>query len=899
MMEKVRPSDVQKRQNKQRASKKRLQRQLLRRRIQTNLGRFIAIILIIMLGVLLYVGIKSSGPVLYNNAQTYFKSQKASDIQIVSTTGLTKEDLRRARQLTGATVESAKTVYALTAQDNQTVQLLSLPKKLNRLQVLQGRLPQAKNEIILDELARDDGYRVGSTYRVQKTRGLSRRTFQVVGFARSPLMIDQTARGTTTIGDGTVDYFAYLPAPVFTDNVASTIYLRLKKTTDANPFQAQYQRQVDQAIKQLKGYFKGRASQRNAEILAPTLAQIAAQQTELTNQKRQLSAAQSRLTQQAADAGASLSQAQQAEASRQQATLTAQNAALIAAQKKLTKAKTQATAAVASHYYFNDRQDLPGYSSYGELAERIQAIANVFPLIFFLIAILVTFTTMTRMIEEDRIQIGTMKALGYTRGEIGQGYLTYALLAALCGSFAGIVIGTETLPRIIFKMMQNQFSLPDHGVRYIPLTILIAVLLAGFATLGAVGIAVLRELRERPAELLLPRAPKAGKTILLERFKPLWRRLSFNQKVSYRNLFRFKSRMWMGILGIAGGTGLILAGFGIRDSIAASGNHQFSQVLRYQAAATLTDTKSPTVKKVERVLDADQQILSKLAVHAEQVDLLTNAAKVDTVTLYATSAPQRLQRYIRLSGPLPTNDGVILSEKTARLLKVKSGQTLTIRTSNGQKMAVKVKGVTTNYAGHFIYLTKAYFDQVSSESYQANTWLVRTKAMTHQQEDKFAQRLLASKQVVNVTYLSTQKAAVDKQTAMLQLIVVIFILLSGLLTFIVLYNLTNINVSERIRELSTIKVLGFFDREVTMYIVRENLILTGLGILLGLGFGNLLTLFILHQAETSQVVFPLTISVWGYLVAIAMTLIFTLIVMLVTHRHLTEIDMIAALKAND
>ncbi|WP_461219471.1 ABC transporter permease [Lapidilactobacillus salsurivasis] len=890
-------------------SQRRLQRQLLKRRIQTNWGRFVAIILIMMLGVLLYVGIKSSGPVLYNNAQTYFTNKQASDLQIISTTGLTETDVKLAEKLTGAKVEAGKSVDALTASNHRTVHLMSLPQDLNQLQVLAGRRPTKANEIILDEQAQRAGYRLGQTYKFQQTSGLARQQFRIVGFARSPLFIDRTARGTTTIGAGTVDYFACVTAQNFSNQVYSVLYLQVASLTKLNPFQDTYQDKSTQATKRLKKIFKGRAAQRNAALFALIKAKLAKQQDQLTASQQQVTSAQAQLTAQqqqldqqlAASDQLSASQqatlaAQQAALKTQQTQLTAQAQQLTAAATKLQQARQQAKAQINTQYYFNDRQALPGYSSYGELAERIQAIANVFPLIFFLIAILVTFTTMTRMIEEDRLQIGTMKALGYTRREIGRGYLTYALLAALCGSVAGVIIGTETLPRIIFKMMQNQFSLPDHGVLYIPSTIAIASLLAAFATLGAVGIAISRELRERPAALLLPRAPKAGKEILLEKIKPLWRHLSFNRKVSYRNLFRFKSRMWMGILGIAGGTGLILAGFGIRDSIAASSERQFSEIIHYQAVVTTTKTSAP---KAAQVLAADSRYQSKLPVHAEQVNLRAAGQQVDAVTLYAAAQPAKFQRYMALTGPLPDKNGVILSAKTAQLLELTVGDQFTVQASDGVRFQAKLRGVTTNYAGHFIYFSRGYLHQVAADRDQINTWLVRTKSATSAQEQDLAQQLLATKQVVNVSYLSTQQAAADRQTQMLQLIVVIFILLSGLLTFIVLYNLTNINVSERIRELSTIKVLGFYDREVTMYIVRENLILTILGIILGLGFGNLLTLFILHQAATSQVVFPLTISFLGYAVAITMTILFTIIVMFVTHRHLKAIDMIAALKAND
>lgn len=428
-------------------------------------------------------------------------------------------------------------------------------------------------------------------------------------------------------------------------------------------------------------------------------------------------------------------------------------------------------------------------------------------------------------------------------------------------------------------------------------TIGIAILLSLFASLGAVLIVVNRELREKPAALMQAKAPKAGKRILLERITPLWRRLSFNQKVSYRNLFRFKSRMWMAILGIAGGTGLILTGFGIRDSIDYSGQTEFHQILNYQSVLSLDDDGAKTTKTA-KILKDDSKYRAHLPVYMEIVKLQHSGESVDAVSLYATNQPQKFRQYVKLSQAIPKN-GALLSRKAAKLLNVQAGDKLTLRDADNRPYQVKVSGITDNYAGHFIYMRKDYLNEALTKRYQPSTWLVKLKTQTKAQEKKLASQLLKTGEVVNNSYLSTQIDAVDTQTASLRPIVLIFIILSGLLSFIVLYNLTNINVSERIRELSTIKVLGFFDREVTMYVVRENVLLTIMGIVVGLGFGNLLTWFILHQAETADVIFPLITSATGYITAILMTIIFTVIVMIVTHFKLKRVDMIEALKANE
>lgn len=851
--------------------KQKLQFKRLWRQIQTNLGRFWAIVLIILLGVLLFVGIKSSGPDLYHHAEVYLQQQQASDVQLVSTTGFTTQDVQKLRRQAQLQVESGQALTALTAKNNQTVALLSLPKKLNQLRLTQGRLPAQPQEVVLDTEAKQAGYRLGQTYRLQKTTGLARQSFKIVGFVDSPLYLNKTSRGTTTVGDGTINHFAYIQTTNFTTKVATRVYLRFPELASLNLFKTTYQTKVQHRLSELKPVLKTLQEQRTADLQATGLAKITQQQDQLTTAKKQLQ------------------QLPAAQAAAQLAELTQQEQQLIQATKQV-KQQAQTT------YYQTTWHDDSGFSTYGELAERIMAIANVFPMFFFLIAILVTFTTMTRMVEEDRNQIGALKALGYTKGEISQSYWLYAIIAAILGTVFGGVLGSQTLPRIVFNMMQNQFSLPATNLVWDWSTLAIAAALALFSTLGAVLVSIQRELRAVPATLLLPRAPKAGKKILLERITPLWRRLSFNQKVSYRNLFRYKARMWMGILGIAGGTGLILTGFGIRDSIDHSGQSQFSEVLTYQAAFTFKNAQK--TGQVQQILQNDAQVKQHLPVTAEIVKLQHQTKRVNEVTLYAVKDAQALAPYIHLTAPL-TDQGAVLSEKTAQLLGVQTGATLQLTANDQQVVSVKVSGITRNYAGHFIYLTDRYYQQHLKTKPSPKTWLVKTQRLTSNQENNLAKKVLATKQVVNTSFLSVQQRTVDQQTQMLQLIVVIFIVLSGLLTFIVLYNLTNINVSERIRELSTIKVLGFFDREVTMYVARENILLTLMGIIIGLGFGNLLTRFILRQAETAQVIFPLAISLTGYLTAIGMTVVFTLIVMLVTHRHLRKVDMISALKAND
>lgn len=856
-----------------------LQTKLLFRKIAASRGRFVAIVLIILLGVLLFVGIKSVGPDLYKNAQVYMNDQKASDVQIMATTGLTKADLDLAKTVPDAVVEAEKVVTTPDTKNNDLFQFYSYKnnQKLNKPRLLKGYMPKADNEIVVDGLANDEqAYKLGETITV-KTDLLKETSYKIVGFVTSPQFVNKHSRPSTS--QGTVDYFAYAKSANFTQAEPSLINLRYNNLKSLNSFKSEYEDKVAARIKQIKRVFAWRAVERQAKLMAEIDAQLA----QLADSEKQIAAAKAQLA--AATNGQQTTTAE----------LTAQEEKVAAGLKQLNSTK-KTLSEHPTEYLYNDRSTLPGYSAYGELSEQISVIANVFPLFFFLIAILITFTTMTRMVEEERTQIGTLKALGYHRREIERNYVLYALLAAVIGIILGSVIGINTLPKIVTRMMANMFVFNETAVTFEWSTVVIAVLLALFATLGAVLLVTTRELQEKPANLMLAKTPKAGKRILLERIKPLWRRLSFNRKVSYRNLFRFKSRMWMGIIGIAGGAGLILTGFGIRDSIAETSVRQFGQVIEYQAVAAITSSSDQA--KMKEILADETKNSHHLAIYSAGVTAEKNKKKLESVNLMVPAKATDFAKY-QNAGQSLSNSGVLLSKKAAGILKVEKGDTFTLTTADNERVKVKVAGIAENYVGHFIYMTQDYYAQILDEKPAVNAWLLKYDKLKSAKEEKLNNDLLEKANVVNVSFIRTQKKVLDDQIANLGPIVAVFILLSGLLTFVVLYNLTNINISERIRELSTIKVLGFFDHEVTMYIVRENIVLTLFGIILGVGFGNGLLWFILRQAMTDQVIFPLTIGWIGYVTAILLTIVFTVIVMLVTHKKLQNIDMIDALKSNE
>ncbi|KRN28744.1 antimicrobial peptide ABC transporter permease [Lactobacillus selangorensis] len=841
------------------------------RDIRANKGRFIAIVMIIFLGCLIFVGIRTTGPGLNDSLDKTVTDAHLSDIQLFSSTGFNQTDVKTAEKVKGAHAQAVKFKYVVGGKDELTVALYGYTnnKGQNRLSLESGHFPTKKNEIVLDQRAKDNfGYRLGQTFTFAKNAGLKQRTYKVVGFADSPAYIDNTSRGSANVGDGTVRFFAYIPQQQMNLSAATMLLIRFPKLQTENTYSKAYKHDVAQKKAALKAVFKKRGTTRSQQLLAAAMKPIKAQQARLTAAKQM--------------AGG---------------TMTAE---MSAAQAKLTAAAKQAQAATKTTYTWQTRTDLPSFSAFQDTSDRIAAIANVFPVFFFLIAALITFTTITRMVEEARGQIGTLKALGYSKHAIARNYLMYALTAGLLGAVLGSIFGNLTLPRFILSMYRTNIPMtPD--VPFIWSDFGLALLFSLLATVGAAFYVTRRELKEKPSELMRPRAPKSAKRILMERIKPLWRRLSFNQKVSYRNLFRYKSRMIMTIIGIAGGTALLITGFGLRDSILNTSTQQFGHIFHYQATVRLKEPSK--VAQTDAVLKTSPIYQSAAGVNAFSGKTKAHGQQVNDVNFFVPADQRTFKKYIQLTNgkqnlSLPKR-GVIISTKIAQTLGIGTGDTLTITPTNGQAHQVKVAGVTKNYMGVFAYMSKSAYRAAFNQAGTVNTLLVRLKKPTAKQRNKLAKQLLNDGNALGTSYTADQAQTITTMSGTLTPVVGIFILLSGVLSFVVLYNLTNINVSERMRELSTLKVLGFYDNEVTLYVVRENIILTLVGIIVGFGVGWGLLAYILQQATTLSVIFPIVIHWEGYVASTILMVLFTAIVMAITYQRLKRVDMLAALNSNE
>lgn len=844
------------------------------REISDSVGRFVSIVLIILLGSLLYVGIRSVGPDLNQTASHYFEKQKLSDVKVTSTMGLTNSDLTSIKQ--NKQVKQAMPVHMTTLQKrrNQIVSVYGYQNgsKLDRLKLVSGKLPTKNNQIVLDKKAKQNGYKIGDTYRLPKSASLKRRTFKVVGFVNSPQYVSSTDRGTTNLGSGTVNYFAYVPKAVFKQKEYALIAVQFRNPKHYAAGTDQYNSYIDRQKTKLKHTMRNRPSARQKQLQTTAQNKLDKQSAKITKEEKQLA---------------------KVPAAYQTAKTKAAKKELIAAKAKVKKAEAKVKAIAKPTYLYNDRSTNPGYQDYFDESHSIAAIAIIFPGFFLFIAILITFTTVSRMVETNRREVGLMRALGYTKHEIAMKYIVYTLLAGILGAGLGGALGMLTLPQFVFSLLSNN-NLSDF-VGVIPWAYLAQTMVAGLvATLGSALIVLTINLREVPTNLMRERAPKAGKRILMERIKPLWKRLSFNQKVSYRNLFRYKGRMLMTIVGIAGCTGLILTGFGIQNSVDDLIPAQYENVQHFQAIVTMD--------KATRQIHAGQISAQKSALIKSVTARPTHGTANDTVSMVVPKATTNFEKYVSLKSVNGskkiklTNKGVILSEKLATDMNAEAGSTIILQIS-GKKVRAKVTGVIKNYAGHWLYTTPTYYHKLTNKTYHATSRLVKTTQVKKAQREKLSRKLLKQTGVLNVSF--PQYAAGELSTGGLGSVVLIMIVMSGALALVVLYNLTNINISERIRELATIKVLGFYDREVTAYVARENVIFTVVGIVAGWGIGVFLHQFIMVKAQTGSILFPMVIHYPGYIWSALITGLFSLIIGVLTHYKLKGIEMLDALAASE
>ena len=761
--------------------------------------RFLSILIIVLLGVGFFAGIRAVSPDMEKTLDSYYDETNTYDIMITSNYGVSDAILNQLEE--EYDIEGTYNFDAITTKkDDYATKILSYDKndKLNQPKLIKGKMPEQENEVVVDNDYKDI-IKIGDEITIDSPL-VKEKTLTVTGYVESPLYIS-TERDSTNLLSGTIDYYLYMPTENIISPQKTTAYIKLN-TTESR-FTKDYEKEIRKEKKKIR--------------------------QELKNEKLE-----------------------------------------------------------GQTWYVLDINSNTGFYQYKQDTERIDNVAKVFPLVFFIVAVLICLTTMTRMVEEERSQIGTLKSLGYKDSAIMFKYVLYASLATIIGGMIGVLIGYRLLPDIVFEMYKNMYRIGDIKLSYYSSLTFQGMMIALLCTLGATIYTCRKTLKESPANLLRPVAPAPGKRVLLEKIPCIWNHLSFSYKVTVRNVFRYKKRFLMTIIGIAGCTGLILAGFGLKDCIVKMVPHQYEEIFNYQVKVTLDENKTKdTINKIKE----NKKVKDLLQIQEESITL-DNKDTNQSITLIVPK--DNIDGFIKLQDrkskeKYQLKDGVIVTEKLANLLDLEEGDTL--KFTGTDTYTEKVSNITENYLFHYIYLPK--------EKYKGtyNTVLLKTKNMTEKQEKNFANELKEIPGVSNITFTSSTRHVFDDTMDSFAYVSLILIISAGALAFVVLYNLSSINISERRRELATIKVLGFYDKEVYQYINRENTILTVIGILLGLGVGNILTMYIIKTCEIDMLMFDPTIAPLSYLYAILITAAFAILVNIILYFSLKKIDMIESLKS--
>ena len=896
-------------------------------------SRFIAIAAIVALGVGLLSGLMAMPIDMRTTIDEYFDRQNMHDLRIVSPLGLTDDDVAAIAAVDG--VDEVMPAYMTDMfvdageKKNIVTRIHSLPtgqieekepeNYLNRLDVVEGRLPIQRNECVLVEGNVIDGtgpLSVGNTLTIAATNGdvsgtLADTEFKIVGIVRTSYYFS-VDRESATIGDGTVALKMYVGEESFSQEAYSEIFATVAGAQALDSASDEYQAAVDAVADRVEAVSGARCTARYNEVKTDTEQKLADARQELEDAKQELKDGWADYYTGKAEAEQKISDAEQELADAKQE-ITDGDQKLADAEQELADGEQKLADAEQDYrdgedelaklenpdVFILNRSSNVGYACFESDSDIVRGVSKVFPLFFFAVAALVCITTMTRMVDEQRTQAGVLKALGYSNSAILSQYFLYAGTASLLGCVLGIAAGSYFLPKMIWHAYNIMYGFT--GILYAfdwPLALVSsgAYLLCA---LGTTWYVVHAELQKPAAELIRPKAPKAGKRILLERLPLIWDRLPFLHKVSIRNILRFKKRMVMMMIGIGGCTALLITGFGIQDSISSVVDYQYDEITRYDAAVTFQHALSGSEREDFLAVCEESSAEGCLFVAEKSLD----ASKGSTVKTTNVVCPESggvdgfidLHTQEKTSIPYPQDGGCIISRGLAQALRLSAGDTITLQTGDMRRTELTVEAVFENYVYNYVYLTQTTWQDVFGEApgYEA--------AWVNYQTDEDAQAasaaLAGAKNAAAVTLSRDFRSRVATMMQSLRYIVLVVVLGAAALAFIVLYNLTNINITEREREIATIKVLGFYDGETNRYVFRENIILTVLGALLGLPMGTLLHAYVMGQIKIDLMCFDVRVAPLSYLISAALTLVFGLLVNLALRRKIRTIDMSQALKS--
>ena len=886
--------------------------------VTASKGRFVSILTLMMLGSLALVGLKVASPNMERTAGDYLRKANTLDLAVIADYGLDKEDQDELKALQGASVEFGYMADLTVENSEEAVRLYSKPEGISTFQVTEGRLPEADEEIALADFWKDR-YQIGQTITfTKKEEGksvLKSQTFTITGFVQSSEMLSQKDLGSASSGNGSLAGYGVILPSQFDSDVYSIARVRYDDLKNLDAFSSDYKSKRAQHQEDLQDLLADNGQKRLASIkadgqkrLEDGKEQLQTAESNLENGKSQLEQAESRLKTQEEQATA-LPEPQKSQIEGQlikaKEELATQKEKLAQTESDLTKEKEkieqrqkELDELAEPKYHVYNRQTMPGgqgYLMYSNASASIRSVGNIFPVVLYMVAAMVTFTTMTRFVDEERTNAGIFKALGYRNQDIIAKFVLYGFLAGTVGTILGTLLGHYLLAGVISDVITAGMVVGKSQEYFYWSYSLLALTLSWVSSVLPAYLVARRELHDESAQLLLPKPPVKGSKILLERLSFIWSRLSFTHKVTARNIFRYKQRMLMTIFGVAGSVALLFAGLGIQSSVGGVVERQFEQIQQYQMIVAEKSSASEQEKAdLESALQAES-IHAYQKIYSKSIEKdFKGKAGPQTITMMVTSG-EDFKPFIALEEngqEVEITDGAVVSQKLAQLANVKVGDELEL---DGKE--IRVAAISENYVGHFVYLNRATYEQVYGTSPQDNTYLVKLKEPTPSNTEKEAATFMEKTAVSGVVQNATAIHLFESVASSLNKTMAILVLVSVLLAIVILYNLTNINVAERIRELSTIKVLGFHNKEVTLYIYRETMVLSLVGIALGLVAGHYLHQFLIQMISPATILFYPQVSWEVYaLPIVAVTVILALLGVFVNH-HLRKVDMLEALKS--
>ena len=897
------------------------------REIRGSFGRFFAILAIIALGVGFFSGVRITTPAMVDTIDRFLDENQFYDYRLMSAIGWTDEDIEDFAGQSGVRcAEGAYSADFLASGVNEyVVRAHSITENVNKLKLVSGRMPEKNSECLVE----NGKYGIGLQLTIAGTNPDSIRqrfkheTFTVVGWVESPLYIN-FERGNSSLGNGEIRTFAYFPKDSFNFEVYTEAYLRFDQ--DHTIYSDEYEDYMDGREEQWKEIAQSRADIRFDKLYSEAEEKLRDGRKELDDKKaegqQKLDEAKKSLAEGKAQLDEQLAQLQQIKdimPDQYASGMEQYNAAyadyenglaeyessaadyekqIKDAEDELQKGENDLAKQKKPDIYVLDRNTNIGYACFESDSEIVAQVARVFPVFFILVAALVCMTTMSRMVEEQRTQIGGLKALGYSEGSVMGKYMFYSGTAAILGCVLGYGAGTYLFPKIIWKTYTLMYL--DLPMKYLfdRKLAIIALAVSLLCSVGVTWFSCRIELSETAAALMRPKAPKPGKRVFLEYIGFIWNRLKFLKKVSIRNIFGYKTRLFMMILGIGGCMALLLTGFGIKDSIAGFADTQYSEIQVADASAVLRKTEDGIPDELKQVLDDNTEDYTFL--YTGSWDLLYGK-KVKSVTLNAAEDFSGMENYFSLhdiSGkPLeaPAKGEAVVSHSIAERYGIKKGSIMRLRNENMKELSVKVTGVFENHVYNVVFMGRDTVCEQLGEDVPLNSAFLNFRKDSDVHEAQAA--ISKDNHVLQMLVFDDLKVRLGKMMGSLDYIVLIVIICAAGLAFIVLYNLTNINITERQREIATIKVLGFFRRETSAYVLRENLALTAMGIIAGVGLGILLHRFVMAQIRVDLVDFSVSIAPESYLYSILLTFLFTVAVNLFMQIKLERINMAESLKS--